>query len=472
MTCRTLDLTNNTSYYHLQPDMASFELTSNSCDGHIKALSRAIAMASKISRDALLEFTPEKVRLCARTDFFVVKFVFNRDFFSDYSCLTRHKCFVDLKALQMPFRSTVLVTDRDNSLRSNIRVRCTVEDEVNNQIVFTIGSDNKGATLTYRLNINDLDAQRREQLIKINRTIDFARVEVKPKQSKKDRFLLSAFNSFTPDIDQVTIRTTLHEIRFVGYNSRLLLYPHESTTCEFTHSRDDFSLYNVKEDISITVPLRCLKLFLNFVETNRVQTVSKYIFEGLGLPAHFIYDTQLFKGHFISATPLEYVPEAIGQDHILAITTGPHNESFIADENMIEPAFDGDEDVYENEGYNYPHNADDDEEEPYEDDGYNDNQSDNQDFLDGNLEGLDSTVASSHMNTTARSHNNHSIVGLDESFRGAESIKTEISIRSEIGEKASVKPEQAREFLDLDVDPNEIENVVINYSSSDDSDDG
>lgn len=452
--------------------MASFELSSSSCDGHIKALSRAIAMASKISRDALLEFTPEKVRLCARTDYFVVKFVFNRDFFTQYSCDLRRKCFVNLKALQMPFKSQVLVTDRDASLRSQIKVSCNVEDEVNNQIVFKIGANQPAATLTYRLNINDLDMERQEQLIKINRTIDFARVEISPKQTKRDRFLLSAFNSFSPDIDQVTIRTSDKEIKFVGYNSRLLLYPQESTTCEFTHSREDFSTFNVKEEMNITVPLRSLKLFLNFVETNRVQTFPRYIFEGLGLPAHFIYEAQLFKGHFISATPLEYVPEAIGQDNVLALLGPALDESFIADENMVEPMFkEGDEELYGDEEYNnYVEIADDDEDDDDLDgeDGYHDNQSDNLEHLDGNLEGLDASVTSNCYSVSTRVANNHNLsaFGLNnESFaRVAESGKAE-SIRSEIGEKAAVDPERAKDFFDLEVDPDEIENVEINYSS-------
>lgn len=420
--------------------MASFELQNSSCDGHIKALSKAIIMASKISKEALLEFTPEKMRLCARTDLFLVKFVFNKDFFTEYKCDRRHRCYMSLKALQMPFKSSVLVADRDGGLRSQIKIRCSVEDEVNNQIVFKIGAEPPAATLTYKLAINDLDPEKIAELNAINRTIDYARVEIAPKQSKKERFLLSAFNSFAPDIDQVTIKTSQSEVKFIGSSSPLLAST--NTTSEFTHKREDFSTFAVKEDVNITIPLRSLKLFLTFVETNKLQTFPKYIFEGMGLPAHFIYDAHLYRGHFVSATPYEYIPAELEDNlNLLPITMGP-DESFIADENVIQA--DDNEENYNSGGYvDYIDNVDFDED-TEEEDGYNDNQSEGSDFLDGNLEGLNATVNSSQ-------HCNRSNFG-------NESIRSEINVMT-------YDPEKVKEVLNLDEDPDEIENVTIHYSS-------
>lgn len=424
--------------------MASFELQSSSCDGHIKALSKAILMASKISKEALLEFTPEKMRLCARTDLFLVKFVFNKDFFTEYICDRRHRCYMSLKALQMPFKSSVLVADRDGGLRSQIKIRCSVEDEVNNQIVFKIGAEPPAATLTYKLAINDLDPEKIAELNAINRTIDYARVEIAPKQSKKDRFLLSAFNSFAPDIDQVTIKTSQSEVKFIGSSSPLLAST--NTTSEFTHKREDFSTFAVKEDVNITIPLRSLKLFLTFVETNKLQTFPKYIFEGMGLPAHFIYDAHLYRGHFVSATPYEYIPAELEDYSILPITMGP-NESFIADENVIQPI--NDEENFNGGEYADYIEDDDFDEHTEEEDGYNDNQSESSDFLDGNLEGLNANVNTSQQ--------------WNRSNFGNESIRSEIS-------EMTYDPEKVKEVLNLDEDPDEIENVKINYSS--DSSDG
>lgn len=425
--------------------MATFELTSTTADGHIRALSKAILMASRVSREALLEFTPDKMRLCTNSELFLVKFVFQKDFFTDYKSLGRHKCYINLKALQMPFKSSILVADRDSGLRSQIRIKCTVEDEVNNQVVFKIGADPPAATLTYKLSINDLDPDRTAELSAINRKIINPRVEIAPKQTKKERFLLSAFNSFAPDIDQVSIKANQDEIRFIGSSGALL--SNNNTTSEFTHSRDDFSQYTVREDVKITIPLRYLKLFLTFVETNRVQMGPKYIFEGMGLPAHFIYDAHLFKGHFVSATPIEYIPEEIDYLDRLPITNGP-NDSFIVDDNVIQPEDDDDLEFDPNEYSHLDQNELDEDEE----DGYNDNQSFESDLLDGNLEGFDTTVN----NTSITTNNNNSIFG-------AESIRSEITERTYDAEKA-------REILNLDEDPDEIENVVIQYSS-DSSDD-
>lgn len=428
--------------------MASFELTSTNCDGHIRALSRAILVASKITREALLEFTPEKLRLCARTDMFLVKFVFNRDFFSEYKCDTRHRCYISLKALLMPFKSSILVSDRDNNFRSQIKIQCSLEDEVYNQLVFKIGADPPAALLTYRLPINDLDPVRMNELNAINRTIDYARVEIAPKQSKKERFLLSAFNSFAPDIDQVTIKASQSEVKFIGSISPLTSSSH--TTSEFTHKKDDFSTFIVKEDVNITFPLRSLKLFLSFVETNKVQTFPKYIFEGMGLPAHFIYDASLFKGHFVSSTPTEYIPEYYGDDaYILPITMGP-NESFIADENVIQA----------DDNYGEEQNPCLDEEDDLDDDdGYNDNESDcSNELFDANLTNFN-PPANSAVNHNYSHHNpNGSIFGNE-------------SIRSGISEQVR-DPEKVKEIIDdIDRDPDEIENRPIQYSSDSSDDD-
>lgn len=424
--------------------MASFELSSNSCDGHIRALSKAILMASKISKDALLEFTPEKMRLCSRTPELLIKFVFNRDFFTDYKCDKRHRCYINLKALYMPFKSSILVADREGSLRSQITIKCSVEDEVNNQIVFKIGAEPPSASLTYKLTINDLDPDRMHLLNAINRTIDFARVEMSPKPCKKERFLLSAFNNFPPDIDQVTIQTSPSEVKFIGSTSPSVT-KRSNATSEFRHKKDDFSTFFVREDVNITLPLRHLKLFLTFVETNRVQTLPKYIFEGEGLPAHFIYDAQLYKGHYVTSTSCELVHHEMSDDFILPITMG-QNESFIVDDDVIQ----AEDDILDVEGIDEVEEGYNEEE---EEDGYNDNQSDNSDLLDGNLEGLDTTGATSARNT---SMHNTSLFGGNE------------SIRSEIGDQMTYDIEMAKEILDLDQDPDEIENREIQYS--DDSD--
>jgi len=430
--------------------MASFELKSNSCDGHIRALSRAILVASKISKEALLEFTSDKMRLCARTDILLIKFVFNRDFFTEYRCDSRHRCFINLRALSMPFKSSVLMADREGALRSTIKIRCQVEDVLANQIVFKIGADPPTTTLTYRLSINDLDPDRMKALNAINRTIDYFRVEITPKQCKRERFLLSAFNNFAPDIDQVTIKSSQSEVKFIGSTSPL--YPNRSgslATSEFTHKRDDFSNYTVKEDTSITVPLRYLKLFLNFVEANKVQTFPKYVFEGMGLPAHFIYDAQLFKAHYVSSTPMEYIPEELDVDRPLPIAFGGANESFIADENVIQA-----DDVGENFQQYDEYMADDDEDEY---DGYNDNESETSDLLDGNLDGLKSSA--DHESSCVTDRN----IGCPSSNYGNESIRGEM-----LGH--SYDPEKVKEILELDRDPDDYENIVPHYSSDEDDD--
>lgn len=358
----------------------------------------------------------------------------------------------------MPFKSSVLVAS-DSAIKSTIKIRCLVEDELNNQIVFKIGADPPATILTYRLSINDLDPDRMSELNAINRTIDYARVEIAPQQNKKDRFLLSAFNNFAPDIDQVTIRTSHSEIKFIGSTSPL--YPNRSTlaTSEFTHKRDDFSTYSVKEEINITVPLRYLKLFLNFVETNKIQTYPKYIFEGMGLPAHFMYDAQLFKAHFVSATPFEYIPDELGDNAVLPIAFGEPNESFIADENVIQAENDDNFDLY-------THNIEHDEDDEYDDDGYNDNVSECSEYIDGNLDRINPTANPSVDNSVHYSDsvgNNNSIQ--NNTHNQSNSVYGAESIRSEMKSEVCYDPEKVREVLNLDQDPDEIENVVIQYSS-------
>ena len=431
--------------------MASFELKSNSCDGHIRALSRAILMASKISKEGLLEFTADKMRLCARTDILLIKFVFTRGFFTEYTCDSRHRCFINLKALSMPFRSSVLVSDREGTLRSTIKIRCQVEDILTNQIVFKIGGEPPSTTLTYRLSINDLDPDKMRALNAINRTIDYSRVEMIPKHCKKERFLLSAFNSFAPDIDQVTIKSSQSEVRFIGSISPACQNRSATlATSEFTHKRSDFEHFEVREDTNITVPLRHLKVFLNFVETNKVQTSPRYVFEGMGFPAHFIYNADLFKAHFVSQTPMEFIPDELDIDRPLPICFGGPNESFIADENVIQ-ADDVDENFeayYQNAGL---YEGDDDD---LDEDGYNDNQSEASDLLDGNLDGLipsaDQSVFPGLRSTTGPG-----------TGYGNESIRGEM-----LGH--SYDPEKIKEILEPNQNPDDIENVVILYSSDED----
>lgn len=347
----------------------------------------------------------------------------------------------------MPFKSLILTSDRDRSLRSDIKIRCTVEDELNNQIVFKIGAEPPAATLTYRLTINDIDPDRMKTLSAINRQIDYASVEIAPKQSKKDRFLLSAFSSFAPEIDQVTIHTTMSEVKFRGSTSPMVNTLR--TISEFTHKKDDFATFNVKEEVKITVPLKCLKHFINFVETNRVQTCSKYIFEGMGLPAHFIYDAQLFRGHFVSSTPYECLTMESDEFDMPALM-GP-DESFVADENIVPSE---DEMLLDNQLDNLglDNEAIRDEEEDDEEDGYNDNESEKSEFLDGNLEGFNPSSGAAY-------HYNQS-VGAPE------------SIRSEIHhDDTPYDEEKVRQVLDLDMeDPTELENINIVYSSDSDTD--
>uniref|UniRef100_A0A6G1SA76 Cell cycle checkpoint control protein RAD9A n=1 Tax=Aceria tosichella TaxID=561515 RepID=A0A6G1SA76_9ACAR len=422
--------------------MASFELKSNVCDGHIKALSRAIFLASRMSREALLEFTTEKMRLCAKSDLFLLKFVFNKEFFTEYKCDKRHRCYINAKALLSPFKSVLLVSETANTnavVKPDIKVNCAVEDELNNQIIFKIGSgshsnNNKPPTsLTYRISINDLDPTHRGSLDAINRTIEYWRVEISPKQGKKDRFLLSAFNNFALDMDQVTIRCSPSEVRFIGSTSPM--YPHRGATSEFTHKRDDFHDFNVREELNITVPLRYLKFFLNFVEANKIQLNPKYIFEGVGQPAHFIYENTLFRAHFVSATSMEYIPEAITDPEVpLPLMNGDPNSSFIGDENIVQT----EEDI--------ERHLDEFEEDELEDeeDGYNDNESDvEDDRLDGDLNRLNVT------STT---------------YRAEMSV-----LQSGMTGQSRLSLDKIREVINIDEDPDEIENVDVRYSSDDES---
>lgn len=407
--------------------MASFELKSNNCDGHIRALSRAIFLASRMSRDALLDFTPEKMRLCAKSDLFLLKFVFYKNFFTDYTCDRRHRCYINAKALILPFKSVLLVSENTNALRSDIKVSCLVEDELHNQIIFKVGAGPNSTSLTYRICINDLDPAHRGSLDAINRTIDYYRVEISPKQAKKERFLLSAFNNFAPDMDQVTIRCSPSEVRFIGSSSEL--YPQNRATSEFAHKRDDFQDFDVKEEINIMVPLKFLKFYLNFVEGNKIQLNPKYIFEGVGQPAHFTYKNDLFRAHFVSATSMEYNPYAVADEPRLPIMDGNPDESFMADENVIQTS------DYEDR---YLGVAD----EEAEEDGYNDNDSnlDESDILDGDLNRLNVTT------TTYRA---------------------EMSILQSGVSRPSL--DKIREVINIDQDPDEIENVNVRYSSDEES---
>jgi hypothetical protein len=405
--------------------MASFELKSNNCDGHIKALSRAIFLASRMSKDALLEFTTEKMRICAKSDLFLLKFVFSKEFFTDYQCDRRHRCYINAKALLLPFKSVLLVSEANtNALRSDIKVSCRVEDELNNQIIFKISGGSNSTSLTYRICINDLDPN--QKLDAINRTIEYWRVQISPKQVKKDRFLLSAFNNFALDMDQVTIRCSPSEVRFIGSTSPM--YTHRGATSEFTHKRDDFQDFNVREDLNITVPLRYLKFFLNFVEANKIQLNPKYTFEGVGQPAHFTYENTLFKAHFVSATSMEYVPDAIMNEVPLPIMDAGMNGSFLGDENIIHT-------TDEVERYL-------DLDEEFEEDGYNDNDSDleDEDILDGDL---------NRLNTTTTSY------------------RAEMSMLQSGMSRPSM--DKIRAVINIDQDPNEIENVNVRYSSDEDS---
>lgn len=407
--------------------MASFELSCNVCDGHIKALSRAILLASRMSKDALLEFTPRKMRLCAKSDLFLLKFGFNKEFFTEYQCPEeRQRCYINSKALLLPFKSVLLVSESKDTLRSDIRLSCFVEERYNNQIVFKIGPGPKSTSLTYRICINDLDQTHKESLKAINRSIEYWRAEISPKQDKKDRFLLSAFNNFALDMDQVTIMCSPSEVRFIGSTSEL--YPHRAATSEFTHKRDDFKDFNVREDLNITVPLRYLKFFLNFVEANKIQLNPKYILEGVGLPAHFKYDNTLFTADFVSATSLEFIPVAIMNEPILAIMDGGPNESFLLDDNIIQT----NDDLEPYLGLD---------EEEMDEDGYNDNDSDFDDNnIDGDLNRLNATTTS---------------------------CRAEMSVMQSGVSRPSL--DKIREVINIDQDPYELENVNVRYSSDEDS---
>lgn len=444
--------------YHIRSinRMAQFELRSSSCDGHIKALSRAIQVASRFCKEGLLEFTPDKLRLCAKSDVFLVKFVFLKDFFTDYVCDTRHRCYVNLKALLMPFKSAVLNQDKETVFRSTVSMRCNVEDQLNNRLVFSIGGEPTSATLTYKIAINDLDPERMSELNAINRTIDLRQVRMAPTQQKREKFLLSAFNSFAPDIDQVTIRTSASEVKFIGHVSPFTSsFGKKFATSEFSHKREDFSIFEVKEDLSITIPLRYLKFFLTFVETNKIQTCPEYTFEGMGLPAHFDYRANLFRGHFVSATPVESILHEIEFQQMIPIANGPHDESFIADDNVIEP-----EDANELEHESCSQYIDD--EDLDEEDGYNDNQSELSDqLLDANLDALSFAQNGNDLTSYNPSHRYTSNAGRS-SVYGAESI------RSELLSSHTYDPEKVNKFINLDEDPEEIENAKIVYSDSSD----
>lgn len=436
--------------------MAFFELNVSGSDGSARALAKAIMVASRISRDALLEFTPEKVKLCAHShqDHDLVKFVFSKDFFAGYQFDERHKCYVSLKALSMPFKSNVLNVDKDAGPRSYIKMKCFVEDRELNQIRFIIGGSPPAATLTYKITINDVDADSKDRLNRCNRSYSNPIVTLAPGRSKRERFLLSAFNNFAPDIDQVSITSSKDAIRFIGSTSELI--SNLKTTSEFCHKKSEFDKFDVREDVSITIRLRPLKLFLSFVENNKVKLSSKYIFEGLAKPAHFIYECDLYRGYFVTSSSADYVPEEL-DDELLPIEHGNlQDESFIDDENII-PGPDVDYDYLNNdESYANLQQYDIDEIDD-SNNGYNNNKSDDEDelndfeLLDVNEDGLNTTIGGG-----ARSVNlNGSLYGGAESIRGAMTGR-------------EFDPEKVREMLNLEEDPYVNENITISYSSDDD----
>lgn len=398
----------------------SFKFVINNGDGHIRALSRAIGVASRLSQNGVIQFTPEKLKLSTNHEHAMVYFAFNKDFFSQYNCSDIHKCYINLKALQQPFKSVLLNCDRESSHRPPVVVECSVEDKLNNQIVFKITNSQSQtnsesvATLTYKIPINDPDDIKNQLLDCMIVKIKERLVEITPNQSKKDKFLTSAFNSFAPDIDQVSIRVTDREIKFIGSAGIML---HTQTTSEFAHSKDDFYQYEVKEKLELGLPLKSLKDFLKFVETNKATTIPKFIFEGPGRPAHFIYEGDLFKGHFVAATSSDYIGgDDTCQLDMLAITDG-RDESFV--DNFVPPEETGDN----NETLNQYNNEDLDNEST----GYNEESSESSftsELMDSNLTGLN--IASM---------------------------------------KRTYDPDRIREILNLDEDPDDYANVVVHYSS-------
>lgn len=404
--------------------MTEFELTSQN-DGHIRALSRAIQVASRISKDAILEFNREGLRLSTNTQEAMVTFKFPYVFFDRYLVDQTKQCFVNLKALQGPFRSYILA-DRETRFSSIITIKCELEDQLNNRIVFTV-SRCSPTMLTYKIPINGIEISRARELRAINNyRKERGVVRLTPAQNTKERFLLSAFNSFAPDMDRVSILVSQTNIKFIGTSSNETPM-NSKTSTEFTHPREDFSLYEMiepDEKVHITLALKLLKVFLNLVEMNKLQALlPEYIFEGTGELAHFKYNSNLLEAHFTASTQDHFIPEDSRlPSEILAITNGP-DESFIVDDNINQFTDEADE------LFNQYDNNDLDIEDDDESNGYHDEQSiDGSQFsnhLDGNLDGL----------------------------------------RSEMSERRTYDLAKVREIIDIDLNPKDIENIEIDYSS-------
>lgn len=450
--------------------MASFELDCCYSDGHIKALYKAIQMASKISNDALLDFDKKRLRITARSQEFLVKFEFDEKFFQSYQSDTRHKCYVNLKSLLCPFKAQVLFADRDFQDNTRIMMRCSVEDEVNSRLVFKVGSstDSKAdTTLTYKIPINDLEQERIDQLSAINRHILNPKIILVPKQTSS-KFLLAPINIFAPIIDQLSIVTSEEGIRFIGSSSAFNMIDNKSVYTEFQYKKGEFSEYTVNDKkTTITLRLRNLKSYLNLVEmNNKVQSNSKYTFEGEGLPAHFVYNSDLFSSHFMAATAYSYVPAIEDGDAalLLPIDNGPY-----ASLREVQTQENDDQESgpnYNNQDIDDLLNNSENDDIDDEDDGYNDNQSEESDFLDGNLEGLN-TTGRSGLNTTGATGLNNSLfdtsIDHNNSIFGAESIRSEMTTRNH-------QTHPIRVIIDLDEDYDELNNMQIVYSSSEPSD--
>lgn len=247
------------------------------------------------------------MRLYAKSDLALLKFTFMEDFFSNYKCSRRQRCYVHARALLGPAKTMVRLIDKRAIGSPPIIVDCSVEDELNNQIIFKIGSGPKSTSLTYRIYINDMEPSVRNVMESINHAVDYWRVRISPKQDLKGHFLMPALAELPSMMDQVTIRCSLSEIRFTGGVSPAKR--NFGATTEFVHKRNRFSAYSIREATNITLPLTCLRKFVNFAETNKIPVDPTYTFEGFGLPAHFVYRNPSFKAQFVSATAIDFIPD-------------------------------------------------------------------------------------------------------------------------------------------------------------------
>jgi hypothetical protein len=289
--------------------MTSFELRSSVCDGHIRTLAKTIALTSKISADVLLEFTTERMRVCAKSDLTLVKFNFMKEFFAEYECDRTHRCYVSAKALLGPAKSMIRLSEPKKS-SGLILVNCTLEDEFNNKLIFNIRSASETASITYHIFINDLSPNQRAALNAINRKIEYWRIEISPKQDLRGYFLLPTLNDFPEMMDQVTIRCSPSEIRFTASTSPINHF--NRATSEVVQKRDLYQEFEVKENVYVTLPLRFLRRFVKFAETTDLYLSPNYIFEGFGMPAHFEYKNPYFKAQHISSTSIDFIPDTLG----------------------------------------------------------------------------------------------------------------------------------------------------------------